>query len=693
MLRRFEVWDGLAPESRAMLTSMQSGVTVSARSLGADLDRLVRGDLLTCAQSSDIARMHQSALPFFRVVRALERHDLLATHGMHDLHAYMTDHLTVAQRQDIAASLRPYEPEWRLAARVASTTWLRDFVEGRSPWSVSDEPVLAMELVRWFLDHPEYVLLRELPGRTGLDPAAFDSALRFCFERLLLFPTFQRPERTVVAGLWPGVAKRLARPAPVIPAPFQPADTFEGAFLLDDMIVLLIAASAEPLRVRKNDGALFERTMTALGAQLTPMPAWLENREGFGAERRVNDARDMLEALDLLVPARDAMRPGRAAAAWLALPGADRLRQVLDLLRANNPSPDDAAVRKAAMPDPELPTDEWFEAIDELDMYDEFEEDEDEFPMLHDDEHPGRFLHRQRTLRFLSSSGLEWVPREVRARLGAALQRTFGHAGGIAFLPIDEFLLYHALRGNPFLDDDTGMRVIRNAYMSGYSTEEQLEERWSAVLQAFLFERLIPLGGAAIGAAGDRLGFRVTPAGRYVLGLTDNFEFRTLPMAPAGAVVVQPNYEVVFTAPLPGAEAAIARFAERVGQRLGVLFRITRASVLTAAAAGMTAEQAIDALRAVSSRRLPANVVREITGWFDEVRRVSLVPAFLLRCPDAHTAARVLAAGGKAVRPVSDTVLELVDPSARARLLKKLRAAGIFIDERTSAPERRSRRG
>jgi hypothetical protein len=178
-----------------------------------------------------------------------------------------------------------------------------------------------------------------------------------------------------------------------------------------------------------------------------------------------------------------------------------------------------------------------------------------------------------------------------------------------------------------------------------------------------------------------------------VLGLTDNFEFRTLPMAPAGAVVVQPNYEVVFTAPLPGAEAAIARFAERVGQRLGVLFRITRASVLTAAAAGMTAEQAIDALRAVSSRRLPANVVREITGWFDEVRRVSLVPAFLLRCPDAHTAARVLAAGGKAVRPVSDTVLELVDPSARARLLKKLRAAGIFIDERTSAPERRSRRG
>jgi hypothetical protein len=177
-----------------------------------------------------------------------------------------------------------------------------------------------------------------------------------------------------------------------------------------------------------------------------------------------------------------------------------------------------------------------------------------------------------------------------------------------------------------------------------------------------------------------------------LLGLEDTFEFRNLPEAPAGAVVVQPNFEVVFTAPLPAAEAAIARFAERVGQRLGVLFRITRASVLTAAAAGVTADQAIDALKAVSSRNLPANVVREITGWFDEVRRVSLAPALLLRCPDAHTAARVLAAGGKAVRPVSDTVLELVDSSARTRVLKKLRAAGIFIDEFTTRPARRQSR-
>jgi hypothetical protein len=90
--------------------------------------------------------------------------------------------------------------------------------------------------------------------------------------------------------------------------------------------------------------------------------------------------------------------------------------------------------------------------------------------------------------------------------------------------------------------------------------------------------------------------------------------------------------------------------------------------------------------------RLPANVLREITGWFDEVRRVSLVPAILLRCPDADTAARVLAAGGKAVRPVSETVVELVDSSARARLLKKLRSAGIFIDEHRIASAKRSRR-
>lgn len=157
-------------------------------------------------------------------------------------------------------------------------------------------------------------------------------------------------------------------------------------------------------------------------------------------------------------------------------------------------------------------------------------------------------------------------------------------------------------------------------------------------------------------------------------------------------VIVQPNFGVVFTTPAPRAEAAIARFAERAGTRVGVLFRITRDSILAAAAAGFTGDQAITALTEASSRTLPDNVVREITGWFDEPRRVMLAPALLFRCPDAHTAARVLGAGGSAVRGVSDTVVELLDPAARARLIKKLRGLAVFVDEHRPAEKRKPKR-
>jgi hypothetical protein len=61
-----------------------------------------------------------------------------------------------------------------------------------------------------------------------------------------------------------------------------------------------------------------------------------------------------------------------------------------------------------------------------------------------------------------------------------------------------------------------------------------------------------------------------------------------------------------------------------------------------------------------------------------------------MRCPDAETASRVLGAAGRAARRVSDTVLELADDKARTRIIRKLQAEGIFVDDRT--PPRRTGR-
>jgi hypothetical protein len=145
-------------------------------------------------------------------------------------------------------------------------------------------------------------------------------------------------------------------------------------------------------------------------------------------------------------------------------------------------------------------------------------------------------------------------------------------------------------------------------------------------------------------------------------------------------VVVQPNFEVVFLSPSPLAEAAVARIAERRSRGTGAVFQITKKSVLAAAGGGMTAEPTLDMLRRVSSKPLPANVAREIQGWFDQCRQITVQPTVLIRCPDAETAARVVAASGGRALAITETVLELPDDRARKELLRKLHGQGVFVD-------------
>jgi hypothetical protein len=126
-------------------------------------------------------------------------------------------------------------------------------------------------------------------------------------------------------------------------------------------------------------------------------------------------------------------------------------------------------------------------------------------------------------------------------------------------------------------------------------------------------------------------------------------------------------------------EAEIGRFAERKGRHMGTLFKITKRSILAAAAAGITAEQTFETLQQCCATDLPPNVQREISGWFVQCRRASLGSAVLICCPDAETAARLQAVAESDVILIVDTIFELHDWSAKAALLRKLREAAIFV--------------
>jgi hypothetical protein len=278
-------------------------------------------------------------------------------------------------------------------------------------------------------------------------------------------------------------------------------------------------------------------------------------------------------------------------------------------------------------------------------------------------------------------------PRTAPLGLPRRAVRAFGDTVERQFIVWNEFLRWHAEMSNPLLEKvrQEGVESLRYVFWWTSRTTEELERLWGSVLRAYLQEFLLPLAGVEVAVAeGDRVGFRLTDVGRYILGLTVDFSY--CPLKAAGAeIVVQPNFEVVFLSPSPLAEAALARVAERLpaaghgGRGVGALFRITRAATYTAAASGATAEQVLTTLQNISAKPLPANVQREIKGWFGQCRSVNIKHAVLIRCPDSDTAARVVSASGRKTQLLTDTIVELQNSKDRAVLVKKLRAAGIFV--------------
>lgn len=262
------------------------------------------------------------------------------------------------------------------------------------------------------------------------------------------------------------------------------------------------------------------------------------------------------------------------------------------------------------------------------------------------------------------------------------------------------FLDFESRTGNPFHAPPRS--AILDGAMVERLTDEARELRWRAMLERVLIRWLVPLGGARVAELGPMdPAIGITPAGRYALGLSNDFGADALPgaaatmaaEAAAAPVIVQPNFEVVFLARSPAAEADIGRFAERTGQRVGTLFRITRPAVLAAAAAGVDVDEAVDALRRLSAQPLPGNVEHELRGWWSVVRHVRAEQTWVVRCPDEETAARVLAAAGKQARRLGPTAVELTDGKIRAALTRKLTAAGIFLERGSEAEPTKRRRG
>ncbi len=679
--RRLPVWQRLSAPARAAFAKMQPSQPQSLKKFTGEHPILVEAGFLTLAKNGKHLRVNEECWPFVKTLGLIVGDNLLGNACSKAMHKYVTYQLHVNQREAICATMGLNQ--WQtdgLIQLAMSVRWLETFLAlsesdlkaweapseqpSYSPWSSSrrsqtkplpERPAVPLEtmkaVVRRFMAWPGPIPIAELPARLPeLSPEMLVGAVAMGVDRLLLFPGMRHDDMTLVLGLWPSITQRLHQPKPTIPTAVQPEQTFHGAYLMEDMTTVLVAASGKPIRLRCNDLAIFAKTAEEIADNLMAMPQWVGLPGKLAVRARIDAATRWLREMKLLryhsKGGAPQLEPTPGAAEWLSHTPKSRLKTILDSIR------------------PELSTEP------SLDHSPWLDDDEDEEGVYFD----GYDLARSPQTAFLPFRVELSTYSPTIEELTAALATAFGTVPEGRFWPVDAFLVWRSQEQNP-QQKAYSAAGSRHAYR--VMTDEALEKRWAQNLADFLHLRLVPLGGAHLGTALDATCFTLTAVGRYLLGLAEDFNYGHDHEAQR-ALVVQPNFEVVFLAPSPLAEATLARFAERKGRGIGALFGITKKSILAAAGSGMTVAQVLDSLERLSAKPIPANVAREIAGWFDQCRSIAVRSAVLIHCPDADTAARVVAAGGKQATALTDTVVELADTKAKTALLRKLHGLGIF---------------
>jgi len=732
-LRFMPLWETLPLAARHTFSKLQINQSVKADLFGDQLHPLIDAKVLTLTPDGKKAKLHENGQPLARVIRSMCRHDILGCCHDQTLNDYLSEHFTNDEKIGLSPDSENYyrSDNPTLIRHATSRAWIesalkinslkdaQDWERQHKPTQKNhygdrplksrfhDVPVLlnektvaaAMKVLRQFVEWRQPMPFADLPQRfNGMSSSHLSTAIHFGLRYLLLYATMHRDNMTPALTLWPMTAMRLGLPKAKPPAPIDPpAEVFHNAFLMDDMTTFLVAASAEPLRVRGNGWDLFAKASQQIEAALTSLPPWLtrdpQGRDQGGVIGAWNQdgqpiaygymasSRPALAQAELTQkgfidtvgqPGKDLrIQPTQAGQAWLAGSSRDRLKPLLDVLRPKPVGEKKKAKRKKKRAihrgdlgqfglNPNNP--EAFYGIESWDGHN------DEINLL-----SGVLTWRVRSKQ----------PLDIQAAIIESL-RTLRPGCFTATTP---FVRYHATVKNPLVDlqqRDPRMEISQN-WSRIRPTVEELESFWGSLLMDFIFVQLVPLGAAIIGRGQDNTAcIAMTDVGRYLLGLADRFKYGH-DQGNTVNVVIQPNFDIVFLSASPQAEATLARFCQRVGQAMGTLFKITKKSIFTAAGTGMDAEQVLDTLRSVATKGVPENVEHEIRHWFGACKQVCAQPIVVVRCPDPETARRVLAVGGKKVHPLTDTLVELPGSKIDATLSRKLKDAGIFIHPTATA--------
>jgi len=636
----FPRWQKLSLETRRLfIEKIDSTLKISGDFFS---DEQIHELELSGLKLPDKAALVPDIRPFRNLMRSMSRHFHFDPKIEKLSSEYITDHLTSEECSTITRvnSFRHSTPVYYVQNGMVDSLWLDTFlnVESyelweemyttyRNPYLHADSADLLKKWIQHLIQGPNPIPFGELPdlGNGAIASEAFRAGIRY----MLLFPALDSKTLDPIIGIWPEIhkqknRKKLPPPSP-LPLP-KGCKSYCTPLRLHDMTTLLVGTTGDGLRLKAH-GDLYQKEIDRIAGRLMASPP------GYDTSGRLDDAFCWILATKL------AARKGKsgkeytlqatsAGRNWLAGSEAERLQSLADFMRQ--------AYEKSLKPN-------WVE-YGEISF----------LPY-----NPNHNVGYQKEL-------------HVEARVCDAFDACLE---GDWFLQ-EDFLGWNGESNNPLPVDRNN--PINQMFRRGFGSESERERCWKRILQKFLHDRLVPLGGVklAINSKGQVL-FSITPVGKYLMGKTDQFDYRF--EIPDGDLIVQPNFDVVFTAANPFAEGELTRYAERIGHGVGTLFKITRESILLALNSGMNDSRILESLGQISSKKLPRNVTAQIQDWSKSFRCITLKNITVIDCGDPETALRIRALFPQKTTPITATLLEITGEKNLTPFKKKLRENGIGI--------------
>ncbi len=592
-LDHISLWGQLSiPARRIFLDGVRPGLTVEASIDDPPVKELLDAALLTDSDIAGRVSVGAGYVRFHQLLKVLEKISVFESPGFDVLRDYLTEHYTQNERSLLHESLAFHPDDFsRIASLVTSVEWLEEFLsrdralrpEREAGQSHTRTLSAARIILKYFMEQRDRVPLKDLEEYfPELGRLTLASSLRLGVQSAVFFLSLRRSDLEPLIGIWPSAARRLRRASIALaPEPVEAGKRFRHPFLIEDMATLLLSARAEPIPARRTDEKPFTRFEEEQADSLLSLPDWLEESTGATPRIRVTAALSALRLSGLLTVSKegDTLRllPAEGGLEW-ALAGSRERLDAFMRLAVPHAGTGEALRRAKGAANPRAEV----------------------------------------LLALLLGSWASWA--EAAVDILPSLVQAFASAPRSSFIRFKDFAGYQTTLSNPLIPlRERGGGAPLWARLSSLPTDELLEELWQSFLHAYLSFSLLALGGAEAGLdASGQPCFLLTACGRFLLGLSDILEQEEDPVldgGPSSDILVQPTFEIAFLSPCPGAEAEIARFAQRVGREVGVLFRISKRSILRAAAAGLPVERVIGILAGRSRNPVPPNVEREIRDW------------------------------------------------------------------------------